>query len=115
MHVVEVDDLRAALAHGRAHLAWCVAAADQRARGAHLPRLGGVPEERLVRHTGTPQCGHLQIDCALLAPVDPVAVVDDEDARVGHRSPRAGSTCVSKTSWIASRRYGRSSSVARFE
>ena len=104
MHVVEVHDVRPRQSSRVGDLLGRLAAVDQGPRGSHAPGVRRIAEVRLIRHARTPQRRYLQVDRAFLAAVYPIAVVDDEDARVGHLSPSAGTTCSLNTCWIAPRR-----------
>ena len=79
-HVVHVHHVGAEARHGGGHVALVAPAAQQRTRRARPARLGRATLEQRVRHAGPAQRGELQLHRALLAALDAVAVVDDQDA-----------------------------------
>jgi hypothetical protein len=86
LHVVHVHDVRPERGDRVAKLALPRPPAQQRDGGAGATNAGGAALEQPMLQPGAAERAQLELDRALLPSLDPVAVVNDENARrVGHR------------------------------
>ena len=80
LHVVGVDHVGAELARRRGQLLLVLAPAQHRRGRPELAGVAGVPLEQAVLHPRVPQRTRVQLQRALLATFDPVAVVHEQNA-----------------------------------
>ena len=88
LEVVRVHHVGLQLAHGGVHPRRVLPASQQRGRCAGAARVDRAPLEQAVLHPGAGEGRLLELDRPLLAPLDPVAVVEDQDARLAVHRPR---------------------------
>ena len=90
-HVVHVDHVRGELAGRRGHVVLVAPAAQQRERGSGRETSAELRSSSACAIPARRKAATLQLDGALLAALDAVAVVDDEDAHAaGLRYPADG-------------------------